>query len=74
MNECNLIAPLTPLQAILLFLLSLVSTGVAYSLSAAVWGAVQGIKQGVGSIRNWSHVRAGFHRIQSELQGKLLTP
>ena len=45
MNECNLIAPLTPLQAILLFLLSLVSTGVAYSLSAAVWGAVQGIKQ-----------------------------
>ena len=30
--------------------------------------------QGVGSIRNWSHVRAGFHRIQSELQGKLLTP
>ncbi|PNH12038.1 Callose synthase 5 [Tetrabaena socialis] len=61
-------------QVLVLFLLSLVSSGVAYSVACAVWGSLQGVRQGVGSIRHWGHIRSGFHRVQMEMRAKLLTP
>ncbi len=47
----------------MLFLLSLVSTGVAYSVATAIFGALQGVRQGIGGVRSWGNIRAGFHRI-----------
>jgi 1,3-beta-glucan synthase len=59
-------------QVIVLFLLSMVSTGVAYTVATALWGTLQGVTQGVGSIRHWRHIRAGFHRVQAAMRAKLL--
>ena len=61
-------------QVLVLFLLSLVSTGVAYSIATAVWGALQGVAQRLGSIRHWRHIRAGFHGLQTTLRAQLLQP
>ncbi|KXZ42315.1 hypothetical protein GPECTOR_163g143 [Gonium pectorale] len=46
---------LAAVQAILLFLLSLIVTGVSYSLASGVWGCLQGMGQGIGSVRHWQH-------------------
>lgn len=61
------------MQVIVLFLLSLVSSGVAYSVAGAVWGALQGVRQGIGAVRHWAHMRAGFHGLQALMRSKLLT-
>ncbi|GFR52418.1 hypothetical protein Agub_g14990 [Astrephomene gubernaculifera] len=60
-------------QVVVLFLLSLVSSGVAYTVASAVCGTLQGVRQGLGSIRNWGHIRAGFHRVQAAMRAKLLS-
>ncbi|KAG2500461.1 hypothetical protein HYH03_002028 [Edaphochlamys debaryana] len=60
------------MQAILLFMLSLVSTNVAYSVSTALFGCLQGIRQGIGSVRNWHQIRAGFSRIEQQMAVKLV--
>lgn len=59
-------------QVIVLFLLSMVSSSVSYSVACAVLGALQGVRQGLGAIRHWVHIRAGFHRVQVAMRRKLL--
>ncbi|KAG2482847.1 hypothetical protein HYH03_018238 [Edaphochlamys debaryana] len=68
----DLDALMAAMQAILLFLLSLVSTNVAYTLSTALFGCLQGIRQGIGSVRNWHQIRAGFSRIEQQMAAKLV--
>ncbi|KAG2500438.1 hypothetical protein HYH03_002006 [Edaphochlamys debaryana] len=60
------------MQVILLFLLSMVSTNVAYTVSTALFGCLQGTRQGLGSVRNWSQIRAGFNsHIQGQMASKI---
>ncbi|KAG2496933.1 hypothetical protein HYH03_004939 [Edaphochlamys debaryana] len=61
-------------QVVVLFLLSLVSSSVSYSVATAILGAMQGVQQAVGAIRHWRHIRAGFHRVQLAMRTKLFTP
>lgn len=57
---------------LLLFLMSMVVTSVAYTLATAAWGAVQGAYLGVGSVRHWAHIRAGFHKLQDLMRAKMV--
>ncbi|KAG2500434.1 hypothetical protein HYH03_002002 [Edaphochlamys debaryana] len=75
-NPSHIKVDLDPLmaamQVILLFLLSMVSTNVAYSVSTALFGCLQGTRQGLGSVRNWSQIRASFSGIQKGMAAKLV--